>query len=137
MDNKKDLKELRKIEKTILEEAEEIEKAERAIKEHERTILESERNILGHLKNKPVRNLLINKNLTKQELHFLRMTFIRKIAKHKLFYAILITLTFVLVWRGTWHTIDEIPILNHALVSLGVGVFLVWLLKKTTDLQNH
>ena len=24
-----------------------------------------------------------------------------------------------------------------SLVSLGVGIFLVWLLKKATDLQNH
>lgn len=136
MDTSADLKELRKIEKNILDEAKEIERSEQSIKEHERRILESERNILSHMKNKP-KTLFINSDLTKQELHFLRMTFIRKIARHKLLYAILITLTFVLVWRGTWHTIDEIPILNHSLVSLGVGIFLVWLLKKATDLQNH
>lgn len=101
-----------------------IEKKEKEILEKETQILNTEQVLLKILKEGPLANITR-----------LRAKMLRKVGRHKLIFALLATVGMVMVWRGTWHTLDEIPIVQYSLVSFGVGVLVLWLLKKYTDMH--
>ncbi|OGE31591.1 hypothetical protein A2631_00450 [Candidatus Daviesbacteria bacterium RIFCSPHIGHO2_01_FULL_44_29] len=112
-----------------------IESAEEKIELNEAKILEEERKILSSVKETPVNIFDLDPGTTKRKIHLFRLTIIKKIARHKLLYGIVVTISLVLIWRGLWHTIDELPIISISLVSLGVGLLSIWILKKYTDLH--
>ena len=110
------------LEKQILKQTEKIERAEDQILQEEKKILAAEKEI-------------IKSGLQTTSLPILRSVLVKKISRHKLLFALVATIGMVLIWRGTWHTVDELPILNISLVSLLVGVLVLWFLKKYTDLH--
>lgn len=130
---KNGLKEIKEEEKNILEEAKKIEEAEEKIKEEEKKILSSQDEILKNTKNKKSQVFSINEGLTSRELQIFRLLFIKKLTRHKLISALVVITATVLIWRGIWHTVDDIPILSYSLISLGVGIFLLWIIRKYKD----
>lgn len=130
------IKHLEQVEKQLLAEEKRIQEAEERIRLEEERILDSERLIVKAIKDKPLTSIITISG-SKKRLEFVRMRVLRKIAKHKLLFAIIVTVTFVLIWRGTWGVIDELPILSIPIVSLLVGVLLVWLLRKYSELEDH
>ncbi|MDO8618407.1 MAG: hypothetical protein Q7R49_00515 [Candidatus Daviesbacteria bacterium] len=134
MNSDNGLKNIKLEEDKILKEAEKIEEAEKRIKEEEKKILSSEEEILKSSKNKKSGVFDVDEGLTQRELQIFRLLFIKKLTKHKLISALVVIIATVLIWRGIWHTADDIPILSYSLVSLGVGILLLWILKKYTDL---
>src|SRR3990172_11424901 len=115
-----DLQKIEEEEKRILAEARKIEAAEERISQEEEQILAAEKSILKNFR-RPALSKLIENGLTRRELYFLRAIFIGKIIRHKFIFTLLVTAGIVLVWRGVWHTADDIPILSYSLVSLLVG----------------
>lgn len=118
----------------ILKEAEKIEEAEEKIKAEEKKIADSQEEILKNSKNNKSSIFGVDEGLTQRELQIFRLLFIKKLTKHKLISALMVITATVLIWRGIWHTIDDTPILSYSLVSLGVGILLLWILRKYTDL---
>ncbi len=128
------LKKVEKEEKKILAEAEKIKVAEQRIKEEEKKILSSEEEILKNIKGQPSKALGVDEGVSKRELRFVRLMYLKKLAKHRFISTLIIIAATVLVWRGIWHSVDELPILSYSLVSLGVGIILLWIINRYTKL---
>lgn len=105
--------ELKKIEN---QEAKILEK-EQKIEQEEAEILKVDKVVAGSIK----------------DFSQLRSNFARRIAKHRFIYTLLISLGVVMVWRGMWELTESI--ITSSLVSLGLGVVLLWLIKKHTDIH--
>lgn len=69
------------------------------------------------------------------ELNFFQRVIISKLKKHKVIFQMLIIFGIVLVWRGLWNLFDTIPFISYSLVSLILGVILLLLLNRITDLS--
>lgn len=129
------LKDLEQKEKEIIEEADRIERAEENIKREEKKILEAEKNIASSYQKNSIFSLMVDRGLSTKGLGLVRNLFARRVSKHRLVFALIATTGVVLIWRGIWHAADELPIISGSLISLGVGVLLIWLIKKYTDLH--
>lgn len=112
-----------------------IEQAEEKIENHETKILQEEERILKEVKDNPAQVFSIDPGITKREIHLFRLALVKKLSRHKLTFALLVGFAIVLVWRGAWGVVDEVPVLNIALVSLALGILILWILKKYTDLH--
>ncbi len=134
MSNGKDLKKVKAEEDRILKETQKIEEAEERIKKEEKRILSSEAEILENIKGKSSKALEIDEGVSKRELKFLRLIFLRRLARHKFISTLLIIIATVLIWRGIWHGVDELPFLSYSLVSLGVGIIILWIINRYTKL---
>lgn len=133
MDN---LKKLKTEEKKIFKEAERIEEAEERIKKEEKQILSAEETILKNFKGKPsFWSTLVDATLTRREAYFLKAVFVGRLVRHKFLFTLIITAAVVLIWRGVWLLADETPILSYAVVSLALGVAILWLVKRYTDVD--
>lgn len=119
-------------EKRILLVEEQIERSEELIAREEKKIEDHEKRIARNLHQLSY-DALRERVITLRGFNYLRQVFLRKVGRRKLLFALFVTLGWVFVWRGVWHTIDEIPILNLSVVSLGIGVFIIWLLKEFTN----
>lgn len=128
------LKDIDQKEKQLIKEADRIEKAEDTIEQEEKEILRSEKRVFSYLKNNPLLSFFIDSGLTKRELNFFRLVITNKIAKHKLFFGLILTFALVLIWRGFWAAADVTPILSNWFISIGAGVIIIWLLRRYTDL---
>ncbi len=128
-----DLGKIKLEEDKILKEGEKIEKAEERIKEEEKKILSSQEEILKSSKDKKSNIFAVDEGLTSRELQIFRLLFIKKLTKHKLISALVVITATVLIWRGIWYMADDIPILSYSLVSLGVGILLLWIIRKYKD----
>ena len=118
--------------KTIIKEEEKLEKdiskiedIEDEIEDHEKEIIGLEKNILKHSSSKKF----------PKEFKFLKALFLKRIAKHRLLYTLAISLGIVLVWRGIWETTLMIPILSYPIVALVVGIIILWLTEKYSELK--
>ena len=109
-----------KLEQQIIDKESSIEKSEKEIIELEQEILAKVEK-LDH----------VEKTISKME-HYRRRT-VKKLAKHRFIFSILVSLSFVLVWRGLWDITASLPILEDAGVALIIGFFMVWLLERYTD----
>lgn len=123
-----DIKVVAKREKEILEQEKRIERAEANIEREEKRIEHVEREILRH-KRLSLRTIF-TPDLTPQERYFVHRRILKRFAKHKIIFSLLLTTGVVLVWRGIWHTADELPIISISLVSLGVGLAILWLVNR-------
>lgn len=112
-------------EKVLMEEVDKIEEAQDNIEKEEKEILRSEKRVSSYL---------VDSGLSVRRLNFFRLVFSNRISKHKLLFALLLTLAIVLIWRGFWLAIDSVPILSNWPVSIVVGAFIVWLLRRYTAL---
>lgn len=122
-------------EKILEDRIDDIERAEQRIEKEEKRILEVEKDILKSVKDQPIEVFSVSSGESKHKIHLFRTVIVKKIVRHKLIFAIISTVALVLIWRGTWHIIDEIPFLNISIVSLLVGIFIIWAFKKYTDMH--
>lgn len=121
-------------EKQILVEAEKIEQAEKRIEKEEKELLRAESTILRKFGNKGLIRLFEGER-SLRTLNYLRAVFVKRIERHKFLFAVIVTFSLVLIWRGTWETVDKLPIISDALISLIIGYFLIWLIEKYTELH--
>lgn len=120
-------------ERQIVAEEKKIEAAEERITQEEKRILSSEQAILRSTR--PGIKSLFRGKLTPPERYFVKQRIIKRFAKHKFLFSLLFTIGVVLVWRGIWHTADVTPLLSISVVSLGVGLFILWAIDRYTDLK--
>lgn len=120
-------------EKQILEEERKIEAAEERIAHEEKHILSAEQAILKS--NRSGFSSIFRGGLDPTERYFLRKRVIKRFARHKLLFSLLVTIGVVLVWRGIWHTADALPIISLSLVSFVVGIAVLWLIDQYTDIK--
>lgn len=100
---------------------------ENAIEKREEEIIGLEQELL-----KKVEKLdRVEKTISRIE-HYRRRT-VKKLAKHRFIFSILVSLSFVLVWRGLWDVTASLPILKEAGIALIIGFFMMWLLERYTD----
>lgn len=121
-------------EKRILELTNRIQATEKRIDKEEKKILAQESKILTYLRSGTSTSTLLS-SIVSRGFYFTRLVFLRKLSKHKLLSTLLVTLAAVLIWRGIWHTIDEVPFISYSIVSLALGILLIWLLQKYSDLH--
>lgn len=69
------------------------------------------------------------------ELNFFQKFFVGHAKKHKIIYQIIIVLAVVLVWRGLWDIFDTLPVISSAFASLAIGLVILWLFNRMTDLN--
>lgn len=126
----------------------EPEKVLEKISEKEKQIVTEEKKITKQteklLEMKPVMQALAQKEETiaveeekivNSELNFFQRFFVSRAKKHKILFQLIILLGVVLVWRGLWDLFDQIPVISSALISIVVGLFLLWLFNRITDLN--
>ncbi len=106
-------------EKKITEEAEALLKIKPAIKK----ILEKEQVVVAE------------EAAVTTELNFFQRFFVTRARKHKAIFQVIIVAGVVLVWRGIWGIFDQMPIVSSAVISLIIGLILLWLFNKITDLS--
>jgi len=63
-----------------------------------------------------------------------RTGFLRRFARHKLLYSLTVVAAVVLVWRGMWGLADMTPGLSNPIVSIVLGVFIIWLVDSISKL---
>lgn len=114
-----------KIEEKLLKEEEKIEKLEEQILKSETKISE---NLSSGIKT------LSKDGLTSSEASIIKRSVLRKIAKHKFIFTLLTTVAVVLVWKSVWNISDTLPILESSIGSLVVGLVMLWLIEKYTEL---
>ncbi len=115
------------VESKLLKEAGRIEKTEEKILKQEQTISK----VIG---GDQFQTLLQNAEiLTKVERT--RRFLVRRIAKHKFIFTLIVATGIILVWRGVWEITAVIPILSQSIVALLLGVTILWLIERYTDLH--
>ena len=62
-----------------------------------------------------------------------RKRVVRRLAKHKFIFSILVSLGVVLVWRGIWDITSVMPVLKDSFVALIVGFAILWYLEKFSE----
>ncbi|MBI3485591.1 hypothetical protein HY025_01455 [Candidatus Daviesbacteria bacterium] len=127
------LETISKEEARILKETEKIEEAEERIKQEEKEILESEQKILATAKEHPLKTL-VRHGLSRRGIGFIRATYLKRLSKHRFIYALIVLFAIVLVWRGFWETTSLVPFLANPVIALLIGIGLLWILKKYTNL---
>lgn len=45
---------------------------------------------------------------------------------HRLLFPLVVAAGVVLVWRGLWNLFDQVPILSYSLISLSLGLIILW-----------
>jgi hypothetical protein len=128
-----DLEFVKKAERKILEEAGRIEELEEQIQDKEKEILRAERKVLSEIDRSPFQAFR-GGVLTKRQFAWLKKVVIRRIAKHKFLFSLFVMFGVVLVWRGVWELSSMIPILSSSFVALAVGILVLWLVNKYTEL---
>ncbi len=69
------------------------------------------------------------------ELNFFQKYFVNKSKKHKVLVQLIIVFAVVMVWRGLWQLFDQTPIISSWEVSILVGLLLLWIFNRFTDLN--
>lgn len=64
-----------------------------------------------------------------------RRGFVKKLAKHKFIFSLIVSLGVVLVWRGLWDITAELPVLKESGVALVLGLAIVWFLEKYSEVE--
>lgn len=64
-----------------------------------------------------------------------RRAFVNRIAKHKFIFTLIASTGIILVWRGIWELTSRLPILSDSFVALILGVGILWLIERYSDLE--
>ncbi len=111
--------------KEIVEELKEI-------KKEEAEILEKEKSSEKILKSSSFKEVL-EAAPALHEVNTFRSKVVRRLQKHRLLFTLFVALGIVLVWRGLWEITEHF--ITSAVVSLILGIVLLWLIKRYTDLH--
>ena len=127
-----DSAELELIEEKVKAETERIEAAEERIEREEKKIKASERAVLQVLKGKT--GSFLPKGAPFNRFELVRQLILRKISRKKLTFTLIVIIGVVLVWRGIWEISESLPILQYSVIALLVGIGILWLIERYTDL---
>ncbi|NTU46353.1 hypothetical protein HGA88_01895 [Candidatus Roizmanbacteria bacterium] len=128
------LEKLQLEEEELARETELIKKMEQRIAADEKRILHEEKMVESTLKASGIAGDLGMTTIFGRTQK-LRNIFIKRVSKHKFITTLLVTTGIVLVWRGIWHLADETPILSIAAVSFVVGILILWVIDRFTELR--
>ena len=109
--------EIKNLEGRILKEEEIIEAKEKEILKIENKLLTSVEDIQSS-----------EKILSKAGYY--RRKIVRKLARHRFLFSVLVSLGGVLIWRGLWDLTASIPVLKESIVALLLGFLILWLLER-------
>ncbi len=97
--------------------------------------LSSIESLLRKLLSKKESITLEEEKIVSSELNFFQRYFVNKSRKHKIAVQIIIVLAIVMVWRGLWDLFDQLPVISSAIISLILGLFLLWIFNRFSDLN--
>lgn len=118
--------EISKLEKKIIAEEEEIKRLEKKIDSKEDKILSTQGEILnttGGLK-------LIGNSFSKYQTKFIHSGFVKRLSKHKILYSFITLLSIILIWSGIQNFLATVPFIHNPLVSISLGVLIVWIIDR-------
>lgn len=121
------------IEEKVRAETERIEEAEERIEAEEKKIKAAEKVMLQAIKGQPS-NLITTKGASFNRIELMRQLILRKISRKKFVFTLIGIFGVVLVWRGIWEVTEVMPILQYSVVALLVGIGILWLIERYTDL---
>lgn len=64
----------------------------------------------------------------------LQKNLIIRVKNHKLLFPLIVGIGVVLVWRGLWNLFDSVPILSYSLISLSLGIVILWAFNRINSL---
>lgn len=118
--------EIANLERKIIAEEEEIKKLEKKIDSKEGRILDTQGKILqstGGLK-------LIGSSVSKYQAKLIHSGFLKRLNKHKILYSFITLVSVVLIWSGIQNFLASVPIIHNPLVSIALGVLIVWIIDR-------
>ena len=104
-----------------------IMKKEEVIEEKEKEILKIEEELLSSVEEIKTSEKILSK------AGYFRRKMVRKLARHRFLFSVLVSFGAVLIWRGLWDITSSIPVLKESGVALILGFFILWLLEKYTE----
>lgn len=122
---------IEKLEEKIISEEDEIKSLEHKIEVKEDKILKSHDRVfkmVGGL------NFLFGGD-AKYHAKFIKSGFIKRFNKHKLIYGLTSIISIVLIWRGVWHLADSTPGISNPIVSILLGLFILWFIDRISELK--
>jgi hypothetical protein len=72
-------------------------------------------------------------SLSSLEKH--RRRLVKKLAKHRFLFSMIVSFGVVLVWRGIWDITAELPVLKESAVALITGFVIIWFLEKYSEVE--
>src|SRR5579859_134379 len=123
-----------KTEKKILSEEKHIEAEEVKIEKVENKLLRDEEVLVGTVESGAFKRLMEGGRVLREAAHAKKI-FVKKIAKHKFVFTLIVSTGIILVWRGIWEYSATLPILSSSLIALFVVMGILWLIEKYSDLQ--
>lgn len=122
---------IEKLEEKIILEEEEIKGLEEKIEAKEDKILKSHDKVFkmaGGL------NFLFGGD-SKYHVKFIKSGFIKRFNRHRLIYGLTTIVSVVLIWRGIWHLADSTPGISNPIVSILLGLFILWFIDRVSELK--
>lgn len=122
---------IEKLEEKIISEEDEIKNLERKIEVKEDKILKGHGKVFklaGGI------NFLFGGD-SKYHAKFIKSGFIKRFNKHKLIYGLTSIVSIVLIWRGVWHLADLTPGISNPIISILLGLFILWFIDRVSELK--
>lgn len=107
---------------------------EKKIEQTEKELLREEKVVVKTLESRQFETLMQSSNLLR-DLAKTKKGIVRKIAKHKFIFTLIVSTGIILVWRGIWEVTEAMPVLSSSLVALLIGITILWLIERYTDLS--
>lgn len=113
-----------------------------SIKETEKEILHEERQIQGETEKiltaaafieKEQRKEVLEEKKLEKELTGVQKFALNQAKEHRFIFQIIILCGVILVWRGLWGLFDQTPIISSFIVSVVIGLVLLWIFNKLTS----
>lgn len=61
-------------------------------------------------------------------------TFFLNVKKHEVLFPLIAVAGLVLVWKGLWGILDQLPIISYSAISLILGVLILWIFNRVKSL---
>ncbi len=122
---------IEKLEERIISEEDEIKNLEKKIESKEDRILKSHSRVLKMVGGF---NFLFGRD-TNYHVKFIKSGFIKRFNKHRLIYGLTSIISVVLIWRGVWLLADSSPGISNPIISIVLGVFILWLIDRVSELK--
>lgn len=108
-----DKQEIATLERKIIDEESEIKTLEEKINLKEDKILLKEEGVVS-----------------KYPTRFLRSKFLKRLNKHKIVYSFITLLSIILIWSGIQNFLAGVPVIHNPLISIALGITIVWIVDK-------